>query len=137
MALALLYAILAGLRTVADFDLGWQLATGRYVIQHKQIPRSDIFSYTAQGKEWIYPPFSGVLLYAFYVLGGFAALSWLSAVACCATIALLLRGDSAIAAALAVVGVPSDRFPHNPARRTLYDGSVCRLCCHLVAPVSR
>ncbi|HMD83370.1 MAG TPA: tetratricopeptide repeat protein [Terriglobia bacterium] len=110
MALALFYAILAGLRTVADFDLGWQLATGRYVIQHKQIPYTDILSYTVRGKEWVYPPFSGVLLYAFYVLGGFAALSWLSAVACSATIALLLRRNSAITAALAVVSVPAISF---------------------------
>ena len=88
MAVALVYAVLAGLRTVADFDLGWQLATGRYVIQHRQIPYSDVFSYTVRGKEWIYPPFCGVLFYAFYALGGFAALSWLSAAACCGTIAL-------------------------------------------------
>ncbi|HXW13001.1 MAG TPA: hypothetical protein VEN79_00700, partial [Terriglobia bacterium] len=75
MALALLYAVVAGLRTVADFDLGWQLATGRYVLQHRQIPYADVFSYTIPGKEWIYPPFSGALLYVIYVLGGFAALS--------------------------------------------------------------
>src|SRR5208337_375979 len=110
MALALFYALIAGLRTVADFDLGWQLATGRYVIQHKQIPYTDVLSYTGRGKEWIYPPFSGVLLYPFYVLGGFAALSWLSAVACSATIALLLRRNSAITAALAVVSVPAISF---------------------------
>ena len=50
MALALLYALLAGLRTVADFDLGWQLATGRYVIQHQQIPYTDVLSYTGSGE---------------------------------------------------------------------------------------
>jgi len=30
IGLALLYALAAGLRTVGDFDLGWQLATGRW-----------------------------------------------------------------------------------------------------------
>jgi tetratricopeptide (TPR) repeat protein len=114
MALALFYALLAGLRTVADFDLGWQLATGRYVIQHKQIPYTDILSYTGRGKEWIYPPFSGVLLYPFYALGGFAALSWLSAAACGATIALLLRWNSAITAVLAVVAVPAISYATTP-----------------------
>ena len=29
VGLALLYAFFAGLRTVSDFDLGWQMATGR------------------------------------------------------------------------------------------------------------
>ena len=88
--LALLYAGLAGLRTVGDFDLGWQLATGRYVVQQRQIPSTDLFSYTARGNEWIYPPFSGVLFYGAYLLGGFAAISWLSAAACTATVAFLL-----------------------------------------------
>ena len=107
MAMALFYAIIAGLRTVCDFDLGWQLATGRYVIEHHQVPFTDVFSYTAQGKEWIYPPFSGVLFYALYALVGFAALSWLSAAACVATVALLLRRNSAITAAMTVVSVPA------------------------------
>ena len=82
ITLALGYALLAGLRTVADYDFGWQLATGRYLVQHKLIPDTDVFSYTARGKEWIYPPFAGVLLYAVYSLGGFPAISWLSAFAC-------------------------------------------------------
>jgi tetratricopeptide (TPR) repeat protein len=114
MALALLYAFLAGLRTVADFDLGWQLATGRYVVQHKQIPYTDVFSYTIPGQEWIYPPFSGVLMYMLYALGGFAALSWLSAAACGVTTALLLRRNSAITAALAVVAVPAISIATTP-----------------------
>jgi tetratricopeptide (TPR) repeat protein len=110
VAMGLFYAVVAGLRTVSDFDLGWQLATGRYVIQHRQIPFTDVFSYTARGKEWIYPPFSGVLFYALHALGGFAALSWLSAAACGATIVLLLRRNSAITAVLAVVAVPAISF---------------------------
>jgi len=114
LALAVLYAIVAGLRTVGEFDVGWQLATGRYVVQHRQIPGTDVFSYTASGKEWIYPPFSGVLFYALYLLGGFRALSWLSAVACGATVALLVRRDSALTATLAVVAVPAIVFRTAP-----------------------
>ncbi len=107
MVLALVYAALASLRTVINFDLGWQVAAGRYVVQHWQIPSTDVFSYTARGKEWIYPPLSGVLLYAVSKLGGFAALSWLGMMGCCATIALLLRRGSAATAALAVIAVPA------------------------------
>jgi tetratricopeptide (TPR) repeat protein len=114
MALALLYAFVAGLRTVADFDLGWQLATGRFVLQHRQIPYTDVFSYTIPGTEWIYPPFSGVLMYVLYALGGFAALSWLSAAACSASVALLLRRNSAITAALAIVAVPAISIATTP-----------------------
>jgi len=34
-ALAIAYALFAGLHTVDDFDTGWQIATGRYIVQHK------------------------------------------------------------------------------------------------------
>jgi hypothetical protein len=54
--LVLLSALCAGLHTVADYDMGWQLATGRYVVQHHQIPRTDVLSFTSAGKPWAYPP---------------------------------------------------------------------------------
>ena len=50
LALTLLYAALAGLRTITDPDTGWQLATGRYIAQHRSIPSTDVLSYTAQGQ---------------------------------------------------------------------------------------
>jgi tetratricopeptide (TPR) repeat protein len=111
---ALLYAACAGLRTVGDFDLGWQLATGRYVLEHRHIPSTDVFSYTARGNAWVYPPFSGILFCLLWLLGGYQALSLLGAAACIATTALLLWGgwsaDPArpplAGAALAIVAVP-------------------------------
>src|SRR5271154_2050376 len=89
ITLALSYALLAGLHTVSDLDLGWQLATGRYLVQHHQIPRVELFSYTARGNEWIYPPFSGTFFFLLYLAGGYSALSWLGAIACAATVAFL------------------------------------------------
>jgi tetratricopeptide (TPR) repeat protein len=104
-AVALVYAGIAGFRTVADGDLGWQLATGRYVWSHHAIPRAEVFSYTAQGREWIYPPYSGLLLYVIYRLGGYVVLSLLGAAACVVSVFAIARKGSvatAIAAALAV-----------------------------------
>src|SRR5947208_3268627 len=75
------YSLCARFRTIGDFDFGWQIATGRYLAQHHQIPRTDVFTYTATGGEWLYPPFSGLILYWLYLLGGYAALSWLLALA--------------------------------------------------------
>src|ERR1035441_10420118 len=72
--LVLLSALCAGLHTVADYDMGWQLATGRYVVQHHQIPRTDVLSFTSAGKPWAYPPFAGVLLYLTYCAFGYAGL---------------------------------------------------------------
>lgn len=111
--LALIYGILAGFRTVSDFDTGWQLATGRWVVQHHQVLSADVFSYTAQGKHWIYPVGAGVVFYIAFLLGGYALLSWISAAACAGTVALLLRRGSPVTAAIAILAVPliAERTP--------------------------
>lgn len=104
--LALLYALFAGLRTLGDFDLGWQLATGRWIVQHGRVPFTDVFSYTAAGTGWIYPVLSQILLYLSYVIGGYGLLSWLGAAACVSTVALLLRHSSLAGVILAIASVP-------------------------------
>lgn len=106
LLLALLYAFAAGLRTLGDFDLGWQLATGRWIVQHGRIPFTDVFSYTASGTEWIYPVLSQVVLYLSYAIGGYGLLSWLSAAACVSTVAILLRRSSKAGVILAIISVP-------------------------------
>jgi hypothetical protein len=105
-ALALIYAFLAGFHTT-DFDTGWHLATGRYVIQHHVVPTTDQFSYTVRGAEWIYPPFAGVIFYLLYSLAGWDILSWLTAAGCVAAVAFTLRRDEPITNALAIVAVPA------------------------------
>ena len=104
--IALVYALFAGLKTIADFDLGWQMATGRWIVQHHQIPSVDVLSYTAAGQPWTYPVASGLIFYGLHLLGGYDLLSWFAALACVATVALLLRRGSAITAALAIFAVP-------------------------------
>jgi tetratricopeptide (TPR) repeat protein len=105
-ALALIYALLAGLRTLQEFDLGWQLASGRWVWQHHQLFSTDVFSYTAHGQPWIYPVLSGIIFYLTYLAGGYSLLSWLGAAACAGTIALLLRRGEMVTSALALIAVP-------------------------------
>ena len=67
VAIALAYSLLAGLRTITDYDLPWQLATGRWICEHGAIPDTDVFSYTASGQPWIYPIASCLLLYAIFM----------------------------------------------------------------------
>ncbi len=112
--LALVYAFLAGLRTVSDFDLGWQMATGRWVVQHHHVPSVDVLSFTAQGQPWIYPVGAGIIFYAAFLLGGFALISWIGAAACCGTVALLLRRGSAVGAGIAILGVPLIAYRTTP-----------------------
>ena len=103
---ALVYGLMAGLRTTADHDLGWQLATGRWIAQHHSVPSTDVLSFTARGQPWIYPALSQLLLYLSYAAGGYALLSWLGAAACAGTIALLLRRGGTVTAVLALMAVP-------------------------------
>jgi cytochrome c-type biogenesis protein CcmH/NrfG len=105
-AVALIYALIAGLRTLGEYDLFWQMATGRWVAQHHAVFSTDVFSYTAQGQPWIYPVGSGLLFYWTFLLGGYALISWLGALSCVTTIALLLRRGSAVTAVLAIIAVP-------------------------------
>ncbi len=100
------YAFLAGIRTLTEFDLGWLLATGRWIAHHRQIPSTDVFSYTAQGQPWIYPIGSSLIFYAAWLVGGYALITWLGAAACAATTALLLRRGSVISGLLAILAVP-------------------------------
>ena len=106
LGVVLMYALLAGLRTVTDYDLPWQLATGRWVWQNRAIPDTDVFSYTAHGQPWIYPVGSCLLLYAVFMIGGYALLSWAGAGACVATMALLLRRGSVAGVILAILVLP-------------------------------
>jgi len=102
----LTYAFLAGFRTVGDLDTGWQMATGRWAVQHHHVPSVDVLSYTAQGAPWTYPVGAGVVLYLAYLAGGFTLLSWISAAASAGTVALLLRRGSAASAGIAILAVP-------------------------------
>jgi tetratricopeptide (TPR) repeat protein len=104
--IALTYAFLAGLHTLQDFDLGWQLATGRWVLHHRHVFSTDVFSYTAAGQPWIYPVLSGIAFYLAFLAGGYALLTWMGAIVCAGTVALLLRRARLIGCALALVAVP-------------------------------
>jgi Tfp pilus assembly protein PilF len=133
VTVAVAYAALACLRTVADFDTGWHLATGRYVLEHRAVPSTDVLSYTSAGEPWHYPPFAGSLLYAFFQRFGYAGLSWFSAAAAALLAAYLLwraaslaqcahangrggeRASASIAAAvLLVLAVPSLAYRLTP-----------------------
>jgi len=114
--LVLAAALAAGLHTVGDSDMGWHLATGRWIVQHRQIPGSDVLSFTSAGTPWIYPPFADVLFYLVYNVFGYAGLSWTCALACLAVVAYLVRrGDLASAMmALLAIGAIATRTGARP-----------------------
>ena len=67
----LVHGVYAGLEVVTGADLWWQLATGRYMVQHREIPTRDMFSYTFAGAPWFNEEWlTQVLFYGLYSLGG-------------------------------------------------------------------
>lgn len=114
--LILAYAVLAGCYTLRNFDLGWQLAAGRFIAQTGHIPRQDVFSFTAQGREFVYPAGAELLLYRVFELGGYPWLVLLGMVTCASVVLLVLLANREALArpalglftlALAVLAVPA------------------------------
>ncbi|MDI7274623.1 MAG: hypothetical protein QME94_01455 [Anaerolineae bacterium] len=71
-------AAIAGLavREVADPDLWWHLATGRYIVSQRSIPATDVFSFTALDHRWVtHEWLSDLLLYGGYQLFGLNGLA--------------------------------------------------------------
>ena len=127
IVVAVAYAALACLRTVGDFDTGWHLATGRYLLQHHAIPATDVLSYTSPGAPWLYPPFAGALLYAIFHAFGYAGLSWFSVLAAALLAAYLLwralpqaSFSSAVLLALAVPSLAYRLTPRADLFTTLF-----------------
>ncbi len=56
---------------LADGSTGWHLVTGNYILQHHNIPHTDIMSYTFANKAWVaYEWLSDVLMAVLVKLGG-------------------------------------------------------------------
>lgn len=63
---------LLALHSIADYDTGYHLATGQYIVTHKAVPLYDIFSYTASGARWIaHYWLADVIFYLVYQLTGY------------------------------------------------------------------
>jgi len=104
--LAVAYAFLSGFHTIAEFDLGWQMATARWIVQHHQIPSVDVLSFTAEGQPWIYPVGAELIFYGAFLLAGYALISWITAATCAGITLILLRQRSLITVALTILAIP-------------------------------
>ena len=112
--LVLANAVAASLRTVSDLDMGWHLATGRWVVQHHAIPSTDVLSYTSVGQHWIYSPFADVLLYLTYRVAGYPGLSALCLLVCVMTVAYLVRRRDLASLVLAMFAINPIAFRAAP-----------------------
>lgn len=51
--LAAAVGLIVGMSDITNTSIGWHLASGRWVLDHHAVPRSDTFSFTTEGREWI------------------------------------------------------------------------------------
>jgi hypothetical protein len=59
----------------SDYDWGWHYRYGEYLFQHGSLLRSDIFSWTLPGYQWVNHSWAfDPLLYLLFKLGGFSIL---------------------------------------------------------------
>lgn len=81
-----------GLPLLADPDSHWHIAVGRWILEHRAVPWTDIHSFTLPGQPWIAKEWlSQVLMAGAFDLGGWAGVSLLGATAFAVTSAMLLR----------------------------------------------
>lgn len=51
--LCYLVAFVLGIKQLREPDVWWQLLSGRWMLEHGQVTRTDMFSYTMAGRPWI------------------------------------------------------------------------------------
>jgi hypothetical protein len=109
LATLVTHALWAGTLQITNGDVWWDLATGRWIVEHRQIPTHDVFSYTHAGARWPNQEWaSHVLFYELYRrLGGWGLAGWkLLATAATFLVAAWVawrRSGSAVAAVAATV----------------------------------
>ncbi|MGL3212872.1 hypothetical protein [Bradyrhizobium sp. BR 1433] len=86
------YALLliVGDRLLADSDTYWQIAVGRWILDHRALPSVDIYSFTKAGEPWVSSSWLAQVLFAkAYDLAGWTGPAVLAAACGAATFALL------------------------------------------------
>lgn len=93
--LAIYSYCLMRLKSLDDGDTGWHIAAGQWIMAQRAVPATDIFSYTAVGKEWTaHEWLADVLMALAYGPGGWSGILLLYALAMAALVlamALYLR----------------------------------------------
>ena len=91
---AAIYALflLAGNRLLIDPDTMWQITVGQWIIDHRAVPETDVYSFTMRGQPWISTQWLAQVLYAkAYAIFGWSGPVVLAAGAISATFALLAK----------------------------------------------
>jgi hypothetical protein len=91
---ALIYALLiaVGDGLLNDPDTMWQIKVGQWILDHRAVPETDIYSFTMQGQPWISTQWLAQVMYAeVYAMAGWSGPVVLAAAAIGLTFTLLAR----------------------------------------------
>jgi hypothetical protein len=84
--------IIGGDRLLLDPDTQWQIAVGQWILDHRAVPHTDIYSFTMRGAPWISTQWLAQVLYAeVHAWFGWTGPVVLAAGASAAAFALLAR----------------------------------------------
>jgi hypothetical protein len=84
--------VLTGDRLLIDPDTLWQITVGQWIVDHRAVPVTDVYSFTMRGRPWISTQWLAQVMYALaYAVAGWAGPVVLAAGATAATFALLAR----------------------------------------------
>src|SRR5215471_21697294 len=90
----LVYALLVvvGNGLLNDPDTLWQITVGQWILDHRAVPETDVYSFTMRGQPWISTQWLAQVLFAkAYAIAGWAGPVVLTATAIGATFGLLAR----------------------------------------------
>lgn len=77
---------------LADGDTGWHIRTGEWILQHKAVPRLDLFSFTKAGQPWFAWEWGWDATFAFvHAHAGLAGVVFINLVLLCVVSLLLFR----------------------------------------------
>jgi hypothetical protein len=109
LTVLVLHIFLSLIRPIDDPDIWWHLKTGQHIIQTLSVPRTDIYSYTAFGKEWIaHEWLSQAVMYSIYALSGWIGLIVLSSLVTAAIFLYLAHHCDAPGQIVVVIAVISE-----------------------------
>ena len=84
--------LLAGNRLLIDPDTMWQVTVGQWILDHRAVPQTDVYSFTMRGQPWISTQWLAQVIYAkTYAMFGWSGPVVTAAAAIAATFALLAR----------------------------------------------
>jgi tetratricopeptide (TPR) repeat protein len=124
-------------RRLDDADTWWHLASGRWIVAHHAVPRTDTLSYTVPDHAWINLQWLfDLLVYGLYRAGGPSLVMLAGVVLFAATTALLLENlrfalgpAAASAMALWIVAIAQGRFNVRPEMASFLFLQIVLLVC--------